>query len=121
MRQAASKHGLMWTAFPALELIVPAVAEKPAAGISCERRFYFYKRIEGGDGLIEGGDEVLCACAFRSAVAGRGFLADGIHPSDRGYKAWGRHIGEAIVAELRRRWTLVLTRYEHQHNRVDEP
>lgn len=29
--------------------------------------------------------------------------ADGIHPSDSGYNAWGDHIGEAIVKEFRRR------------------
>jgi lysophospholipase L1-like esterase len=67
--------------------------------------------------LIEGGDEVRCAPTvppLPDVVS-----ADGIHPSDRGYKAWGRHIGEAIVAELRRRRTLVLTRPDHY--RVDEP
>jgi hypothetical protein len=34
--------------------------------------------------------------------------ADGIHPSDSGYKAWGLHIGEAIVTELRRRRTIAI-------------
>lgn len=51
----------------------------------------------------EGGEEDDTSCYCASSRPPRVISADGIHPSDKGYEAWGEHIARKIVQEWEER------------------
>jgi len=67
------------------------------------KEYYGSKKIMPGGAATLAARSLLSRHPFRAKCPDDLFSADRVHPNDLGYDFWGRHIGNAIVAEWHRK------------------